>query len=119
MLPIILCGGNCLSCCSLVPTLRVNSSCGVQTLVCAHKNTALDPAARRYGSNLGDRMLVSYQVVPMNYQPYDDRTQLARQIDKYPKSFTRNPAAPLIRRPLTLSERTGPIGLAHRLHARE
>jgi protocatechuate 3,4-dioxygenase beta subunit len=55
----------------------------------------------------------------LDYRPYDDRTQLARQIDKYPKSFTRNPSAPLISRPLTLSERTGPIGLAHRLRARE
>lgn len=42
------------------------------------------------------------------YDPYDDRTQLARYIDRYPLSFTRTPLAPLIPRPLTLSERTGP-----------
>jgi len=52
-----------------------------------------------------------------DYQPYDDRTQMDRQIDRYPKSFTRVPAHPLIPRPLTLSERTGPAGIAERLHA--
>jgi protocatechuate 3,4-dioxygenase beta subunit len=56
---------------------------------------------------------------PLDYRPYDDRTQVARKIDKYPKSFTRNPIAPLIPRPLTLSERTGPVGLPQRLHAGE
>jgi len=45
----------------------------------------------------------------IEYQPYDDRTQLARYIDRYPLSFTRTPSAPLIRRPLTRSERTGPL----------
>ncbi|HEY2846071.1 MAG TPA: protocatechuate 3,4-dioxygenase subunit beta [Bryobacteraceae bacterium] len=44
------------------------------------------------------------------YDPYDDQTQLARYIDRYPLSFTRTPLAPLISRPLTLSERTGPTG---------
>src|SRR5580698_6289265 len=52
-----------------------------------------------------------------NYLPYDDTTQLARQIAKYPLSFTRNPSAPLLQRPLTLSERTGPAGWAGRLNA--
>jgi protocatechuate 3,4-dioxygenase beta subunit len=47
-----------------------------------------------------------------DYQPYDDKTQVARKIERYPLSFTRNPAAPLIQRPLTLTERTGPTGLA-------
>jgi protocatechuate 3,4-dioxygenase, beta subunit len=42
------------------------------------------------------------------YEPYDESTQLARYIQDYPRSFTRNPLQPLIRRPLTLSERTGP-----------
>ena len=51
------------------------------------------------------------------YAPYDDRTQADRQIPRYPKSFTRVPSRPLIERPLTLSELTGPIGLAQRLHA--
>jgi protocatechuate 3,4-dioxygenase beta subunit len=45
----------------------------------------------------------------IDYQPYDDRTQLARYIDRYPLSFTRTPSASLIRRPLTRSERTGPV----------
>ena len=47
-------------------------------------------------------------VPQIDYQPYDDRTQLARYIDRYPLSFTRTPLAPLVPRPLTLSERTGP-----------
>jgi protocatechuate 3,4-dioxygenase beta subunit len=46
----------------------------------------------------------------ISYEPYDDRTQLARTIDRYPLSFTRTPSALLIPRPLTLSERTGPSG---------
>jgi protocatechuate 3,4-dioxygenase beta subunit len=45
------------------------------------------------------------------YQPYDNRTQMDRQIPRYPKSFTRVPSQPPIRRPLTLTERTGPTGL--------
>jgi protocatechuate 3,4-dioxygenase beta subunit len=45
------------------------------------------------------------------YQPYDDSTQLARYIDRYPLSFVRTPSAPLIERPLTLSERTGPVAV--------
>jgi protocatechuate 3,4-dioxygenase beta subunit len=51
---------------------------------------------------------------PIDYQPYDDHTQLARYIDRYPLSFTRTPLAPLIPRPLTLSERTGPAELDQR-----
>ena len=51
----------------------------------------------------------------MRYLPYDDRTQIQRQIKGYPRSFTRVPAQPLIERPLTLSERTGPAGLERRL----
>ena len=53
----------------------------------------------------------------IHYRPYDDRTQLAKQIERYPLSFTRNPLAPLVKRPLTLSERTGPVGLAKELNA--
>lgn len=53
----------------------------------------------------------------VNYQPYDDSTQVARQIARYPLSFTRVPAAPLVARPLTLSERTGPTGLIQELGA--
>jgi protocatechuate 3,4-dioxygenase beta subunit len=45
----------------------------------------------------------------IDYKPYDDETQLARYIDRYPLSFKRTPLAPLVARPLTLSERTGPV----------
>jgi protocatechuate 3,4-dioxygenase beta subunit len=51
----------------------------------------------------------------IDYEPYDETTQLARYIKNYPRSFTRNPLQPLIRRPLTLSERTGPLDLERRL----
>jgi len=51
----------------------------------------------------------------IEYLPYDDRTQSLRQINRYPRSFTRNPSQPLISRPLTLSERTGPTELERRL----
>jgi protocatechuate 3,4-dioxygenase, beta subunit len=52
-----------------------------------------------------------------DYQPYDDNTQVARKIDRYPLSFTRTPSAPLIARPITLTERTGPTGLEGELRA--
>jgi hypothetical protein len=51
----------------------------------------------------------------IEYLPYDDRTQLARQIPAYPRSFTRTPAQPLIERPVTLSELTGPTSLERRM----
>ena len=51
----------------------------------------------------------------VEYSPYDESTQLARYIKNYPRSFTRNPSQPLIERPLTLSERTGPVALEQRL----
>jgi protocatechuate 3,4-dioxygenase beta subunit len=50
----------------------------------------------------------------IEYSPYQENTQLARYIKNYPRSFTRNPAQPLIERPLTLSERTGPLALDER-----
>lgn len=50
------------------------------------------------------------------YDLFDDRSQMLRYIDRYPKSFTRMPKQPLIARPLTLTERTGPIDLARQLH---
>jgi len=56
-------------------------------------------------------------VPKIEYLPFDDRTQLARQIPKYPRSFTRTPSQPLIQRPLTLSEQTGPMGLERLLRA--
>lgn len=51
----------------------------------------------------------------IEYSPYQENTQLARYIQHYPRSFTRNPAQPLIQRPLTLSELTGPTQLERRL----
>lgn len=51
----------------------------------------------------------------IEYSPYEEQTQLLRYIQHYPRSFTRNPSQPLIERPLTLSEMTGPIGLEERL----
>ena len=53
------------------------------------------------------------------YQPYDDQTQMARQIPRYPRSFTRVPSQPLTQRPLTLSEITGPVGMDHRVGVEE
>jgi protocatechuate 3,4-dioxygenase beta subunit len=47
----------------------------------------------------------------VDYAPYDDATQMDRKIDRYPLSFTRTPNEPLIARPLTRSERTGPWAL--------
>jgi protocatechuate 3,4-dioxygenase, beta subunit len=52
---------------------------------------------------------------PIEYAPYDEKTQLKRYIDQYPRSFTRNPSQPLIERPMTLSELTGPTGIEQRL----
>jgi protocatechuate 3,4-dioxygenase beta subunit len=54
-------------------------------------------------------------VKPAEYRPYEDRTQPARQIPGYPRSFTRTPSQALIERPVTLSELTGPVGLERRL----
>jgi protocatechuate 3,4-dioxygenase, beta subunit len=51
----------------------------------------------------------------IEYSPYQESTQLARYIEHYPRSFTRNPSQPLIERPLTLSELTGPLALDQRL----
>lgn len=50
----------------------------------------------------------------IEYLPYREDTQLARYIKDYPRSFTRNPSHPLIERPLTLSETTGPLALEQR-----
>ncbi len=49
------------------------------------------------------------------YLPYDEATQPARAIEDYPRSLLRTPLGPFLRRPLTRSERTGPIGLDRRL----
>jgi protocatechuate 3,4-dioxygenase beta subunit len=49
------------------------------------------------------------------YLPYDDNAQPPRYIDDYPRSQRRTPLQPLIRRPLTRSELTGPTGLERKL----
>ena len=51
---------------------------------------------------------------PVEYLPYDDQTQLARQIKGYPLSFTRTPQQPLVHRPVTLTELTGPAEMHRR-----
>ena len=48
-------------------------------------------------------------------QPRDERTQPARIIAGYPQTPPRNPAQPLVRRPPTLSELTGPLEVAKRV----
>ena len=55
------------------------------------------------------------ETTEVEYEPYRENTQLARYIKDYPRSFTRNPLQPLIHRPVTLSERTGPVELDRRL----
>lgn len=57
--------------------------------------------------------------MPTDYEfsPFDDRTQMLREIERYTPSFKRVPTAPLIRRPLTRSERSGPTELAARWNA--
>ena len=55
------------------------------------------------------------EISEIEYSPYQEDTQLARYIKNYPRSFTRNPSQPLIERPLTLSELTGPVALEQRL----
>ena len=48
-------------------------------------------------------------------EPLDPHTQPARVIAGYPQTSSRNPAQPLVKRAPTLSELTGPAGLASRV----
>jgi protocatechuate 3,4-dioxygenase, beta subunit len=48
-------------------------------------------------------------------EPRDERTQPARIVAGYAQTALRNPAQPLVRRPPTLSELTGPLELAKRV----
>ena len=48
-------------------------------------------------------------------EPRDPRTQPERIIAGYPQTALRNPAQPLVKRAPTLSELTGPAGLAERV----
>ena len=52
---------------------------------------------------------------PNHCSPYDDATQPAPLVPGYKETLTRNPSRPLIARPLTLSEITGPTRLARKL----
>ena len=49
-------------------------------------------------------------------EPRDERTQPARIIPGYPQTPLRNPKQPLVQRPLTLSELTGPLEVARRVN---
>jgi len=62
-------------------------------------------------------MSTTTAVPRITYSPYDDKTQIAREIPRYHRSYTRNPSKPLVQRPLTLSEQTGPTGLAEKFGA--
>lgn len=53
--------------------------------------------------------------LPPTYPQLDDRAQTAWRIDGYRRSFSRSPDSPWIERPQTLTELTGPAGLARRL----
>jgi protocatechuate 3,4-dioxygenase, beta subunit len=48
----------------------------------------------------------------IQFPPLDEAVQMDRKIDRYPLSLTRNPNEPLIQRPLTRTERTGPWDMA-------
>src|SRR5689334_21087685 len=47
MLSMTFWGGNCLDCCSLLPTFRWKRSCGVQTFVCCPANCAANKQPSR------------------------------------------------------------------------
>jgi protocatechuate 3,4-dioxygenase beta subunit len=52
---------------------------------------------------------------PNHFSPYDAATQPAPLVPAYKETLTRNPAQPLIARPATLTEITGPTQLARKL----
>src|SRR5580704_12999533 len=72
MLPTILCGGNCLVCCSLVPMFRLNNSRVVQTLAWAQTNVALTAKAATQERILSvcDRMGTEYHARPTTRRCY-------------------------------------------------
>ena len=53
--------------------------------------------------------------LPTRFDPVDDRFQSSERIDGYHETTTRTPLQPRYRRPLTLSEITGPMHLAAKL----
>lgn len=53
--------------------------------------------------------------LPNTFAPYDDRTQPTARIEHYAETWVRTPDRPLVRRPMTLTEITGPTRLAAKL----
>ena len=53
--------------------------------------------------------------LPNTFEPYDDNTQPAMTVAHYSETATRVPQNPLFRRPMTLTEITGPKRLATKL----
>jgi len=53
--------------------------------------------------------------LPNAFDPYDDALQPAMQVEGYKETFTRTPTQPPYRRPLTLTEITGPLNLKAKL----
>jgi protocatechuate 3,4-dioxygenase beta subunit len=51
------------------------------------------------------------------FAPYDDRTQPAMQVEGYKETLVRVPKQRLYKRPVTLSEITGPMNLGRKLEA--
>ena len=51
------------------------------------------------------------------FAPYDDRTQPAMQVEGYKETLVRVPRQAFYRRPITLSEITGPLNLSRKLDA--
>lgn len=51
------------------------------------------------------------------YAPYDDRTQPAMRVEGYKETLTRVPKQAPYKRPVTLSEITGPLNLGDKLEA--
>ena len=52
---------------------------------------------------------------PRHYSPHDDTTQPAMVIPGYRETYVRVPRMPLFKRPLTLTELTGPTRIAQKL----
>lgn len=55
--------------------------------------------------------------LPNRFEPYDDQSQPRMQVDGYKETLLRVPKRPLYRRPVTLTDITGPLNLAQKLDA--
>ena len=66
----------------------------------------MDPTARKLPREFANR-----------FAPYDDRTQPTMQVEGYKETLLRVPKQPPYKRPVTLSEITGPLNLAQKLDA--